>query len=134
MKHVVTCPVHELNGNRKGGRHVPITEALAVGQSEATEPISSRPVQSATPPDAIRGQLERILNSKAFARSPRISRFLSFVVEQTLAGQENKVIDRLRSVFGRERQLDSAFTGLHRGCVALLGIDRHRRWNFPLHS
>src|SRR3974377_1399410 len=108
MKHVVTCPVHELNGNRKGGRHVPITEALAVGQSEATEPISSRPVQSATPPDAIRGQLERILNSKAFARSPRISRFLSFVVEQTLAGQENKLKEYLLGVevFGRLDSFD----------------------------
>ena len=85
-----------------------IAEALAVGQSEATEPIPSRSSRTAISPEAIRGQLERILNSKAFTRSPRISRFLSFVVEQTLAGQENKLKEYLLGVevFGRLDSFD----------------------------
>lgn len=47
---------------------------------------------------AVRQQLDRILASRAFARSPRISRFLSFVVEQTLAGQEDKLKEYLLGV------------------------------------
>ena len=40
------------------------------------------------PPDAaIRAQLERILGSAVFSRSPQLRRFLSFIVEQSLAGQ-----------------------------------------------
>lgn len=85
-----------------------ITEAPVISQGEATEPTSPRPVPAAISPEAVRGQLERILNSKAFARSPRISRFLSFVVEQTLAGQENKLKEYLLGVevFGRLDSFD----------------------------
>jgi len=42
--------------------------------------------------------LDRILASKTFSRSPRISRFLTFVVEQTLAGQEDKLKEYLLGV------------------------------------
>lgn len=49
-------------------------------------------------PTAVRAQLERILASKTFSRSPRISRFLSFVVEQTLSGQEDKLKEYLLGV------------------------------------
>jgi len=60
------------------------------------------------PPLAVRQQLERILASRAFARSPRISRFLSFVVEQTLAGQEDKLKEYLLGVevFNRTDSFD----------------------------
>src|SRR5947209_1335113 len=37
-------------------------------------------------PDAVRQQLQKLLTSEKFANSPRLSRFLGFVVEQTLAG------------------------------------------------
>ena len=43
--------------------------------------------RSDLPDAAIRAQLERILASAVFSRSPQLRRFLSFVVEQSLAGQ-----------------------------------------------
>jgi len=49
-------------------------------------------------PGAVNQQLERVLKSRVFARSPRISRFLAFVVEQTLAGQEDKLKEYLLGV------------------------------------
>ena len=36
---------------------------------------------------AVRAQVARILASEGFARSPRMQRFLDFVVEETLAGR-----------------------------------------------
>src|ERR1700736_1660270 len=38
-------------------------------------------------PDAVRKQAARILNSPAFLRAPRMQRFLSFVIDETLAGR-----------------------------------------------
>jgi TolB-like protein len=38
-------------------------------------------------PQAVRAQVARILASEGFARSPRMQRFLEFVVEETLAGR-----------------------------------------------
>jgi Tol biopolymer transport system component len=43
--------------------------------------------RSDLPDAAIRAQLERILASAVFSRSPQLRRFLSFIVEQSLAGQ-----------------------------------------------
>ena len=43
--------------------------------------------RSDLPDAAIRAQLERILGSAVFSRSPQLRRFLSFIVEQSLAGQ-----------------------------------------------
>jgi tetratricopeptide (TPR) repeat protein len=54
--------------------------------------------EEALDPGDIHSQLERILASKTFSRSPRISRFLTFVVEQTLAGQEDKLKEYLLGV------------------------------------
>ena len=42
-------------------------------------------------PASVRRQVERILSSRTFARSPRISRFLSFVVDQALTGKEARL-------------------------------------------
>ena len=50
--------------------------------SNPSEPASVH----APAPDAVRQQLQTLLASDKFANSPRLSRFLSFVVEQTLAG------------------------------------------------
>src|SRR4051794_41158630 len=74
-----------------------MSEALAVRYGADRMPRSSgseEPLQ----PAPVRAQLERILASKAFSRSPRISRFLSFVVDQTLAGQEDKLKEYLLGV------------------------------------
>jgi Tol biopolymer transport system component len=43
--------------------------------------------RSDLPDAAIRAELERILGSAVFSRSPQLRRFLSFIVEQSLAGQ-----------------------------------------------
>ena len=88
-----------------------MTELLAIRQGEyiANEEHApaSRGADSIAPP-AVRAQLERILNSRAFARSPRISRFLTFVVEETLQGQEDKLKEYLLGVevFGRMESFD----------------------------
>lgn len=83
-------------------------EALVISQPENAEQNQARTAGEALSPQAVRAQLERILNSKAFARSPRISRFLSFVVEQTLDGQESKLKEYLLGVevFGRMDSFD----------------------------
>lgn len=58
--------------------------------------------------DSINTQLERVLGSKVFARSPRISRFLKFVVEQTLDRHEDTLKEYLLGVevFGRADSFD----------------------------
>ena len=85
-----------------------MTEAIAISRDESTEPTQARPASETISPQTVRAQLERILNSKAFARSPRISRFLTFVVEQTLEGQESKLKEYLLGVevFGRMDSFD----------------------------
>jgi tetratricopeptide (TPR) repeat protein len=67
-----------------------------------------RGVEQEIAPEAVREQLHRILASRAFARSPRISRFLGFVVEQTLAGQDDKLKEYLLGVevFNRMESFD----------------------------
>ena len=48
------------------------------------------PIQSGAsdlPESAVRAQLDSILASAVFSRSPQLRRLLSFIVEQTLAGQ-----------------------------------------------
>ena len=52
-----------------------------------SETAASAQARSDLPDAAIRAQLERILASAVFSRSPHLRRFLSFIVEQSLAGQ-----------------------------------------------
>ena len=47
-------------------------------------------VRSPSPED-VRGQLNRMLQSRYFRQSPRLSRFFSFTVEQTLEGSEQRL-------------------------------------------
>lgn len=85
-----------------------MSEALVVGQSVAADRSSGRNAIIPVSPEAVRNQLSRILSSKAFARSPRISRFLTFVVEQTLERQEDKLKEYMLGVevFGRLDSFD----------------------------
>jgi tetratricopeptide (TPR) repeat protein len=85
-----------------------MTEAIAISPGEVKQSIQTRPAGGVLSPEAVRAQLERILNSKAFARSPRISRFLTFVVGETLEGQESKLKEYLLGVevFGRQDSFD----------------------------
>ncbi|HUQ52084.1 MAG TPA: hypothetical protein VM692_07665 [Gammaproteobacteria bacterium] len=78
--------------------------------SETTQNVARDPV-GAPPPSAVevRAALERILASRCFEQAARSSKFLRFVVEQTLAGQG----DRLKGytiaieVFGRPPDFDA---------------------------
>lgn len=85
-----------------------IVETVSFDRGEAPARNSSRTGGAAVSQEAVRAQLKRILDSKAFARSPRISRFLTFVVEQTLDGQESKLKEYLLGVevFGRLDSFD----------------------------
>lgn len=83
-----------------------MSDALAIraGETAAVPKVS----RETLPPAEVRQQLHRILTSRTFARSPRISRFLSFVVEQTLDGQEDKLKEYLLGVevFNRTDSFD----------------------------
>jgi len=59
-------------------------------------------------PDQVRDQLERILRSDAFANADRVSRFLRFVVERTLAGEGGTLKEYAVGVgvFDRDEQYD----------------------------
>jgi tetratricopeptide (TPR) repeat protein len=84
-----------------------MTEAPVIARSEIAQQVA-RTSGDRVSSEAVRAQLDSVLSSKAFARSPRISRFLTFVVEQTLAGQESKLKEYLLGVevFGRLDSFD----------------------------
>ena len=58
----------------------------------------------------VRSHLESILASSAFCRSRRLSNFLRYIVEQTLAGRAGELKERTIGieVFGREADYDTA--------------------------
>jgi tetratricopeptide (TPR) repeat protein len=111
LKPPVTRPIHVNEWANDWKAYGVMTEALAIGTREYTsidEQSSTRAGADPIAAQAVRAQLDRILNSRAFARSPRISRFLTFVVEQTLQGQEDKLKEYLLGVevFGRMESFD----------------------------
>jgi adenylate cyclase len=57
-------------------------------------------------PEDVRGELERILASSAFAGSTRLSRFLKFVVERTLAGDGQRLKEYVLGVEVFDRGAD----------------------------
>jgi eukaryotic-like serine/threonine-protein kinase len=66
--------------------------------------------ETAVAQTAVREQLERILLSEAFSRSERLSRFLRFVVEQTLAGNGATLKEQVLAseLYGRGPDFSSA--------------------------
>jgi serine/threonine-protein kinase len=62
----------------------------------------------AAPPDAIRDELARILESPAFASAARSRRFLSYIVEETLAGHSDSIKEIVlgTEVFDRASDFD----------------------------
>lgn len=42
-------------------------------------------------PSQVRAQLARLLDSRGFSRSERLSRFLAYIVEETLAGRKSRL-------------------------------------------
>jgi len=59
-------------------------------------------------PDEVRAALERVLASSSFASTNRLSRFLRFVVERTLAGQAERLKEYVIGVevFDRNERYD----------------------------
>lgn len=55
------------------------------------------------PPDVVRQQVSRMLRSKTFTTSPRLSRFLEFSVEQTLLGRQSTLKEYIIGVEVFER-------------------------------
>jgi tetratricopeptide (TPR) repeat protein len=60
-------------------------------------------------PDAIRAQLRRIIQSAEFASSPRLTEFLSYIVEEALAGRVGRIkgVTIAQAVFGADESFDS---------------------------
>ena len=61
-------------------------------------------------PEQIRAELDKILASPGFVNADRLSRFLRYVVEETLDGQTDKLKETLLGieVFGRKPTYDPA--------------------------
>jgi hypothetical protein len=59
-------------------------------------------------PELIRQELARILHSASFSRASRLSRFLSFVVEQALKGNSSELKEYVLGVevFDRKESFD----------------------------
>ncbi|MCP5117327.1 MAG: hypothetical protein GY953_41415, partial [bacterium] len=59
--------------------------------------------------DAVREELRKVLSSKGFANSERMRRFLTFAVDETLAGRENQIKEYSIAVevFDRDESYDS---------------------------
>lgn len=70
-----------------------------------------------TSPAAVRAQLEKILASEAFARADRMSRFLRFIVQETLKGRGTQLKEYLIGVevFDRESSYDPRTDPVVRG-------------------
>ena len=66
------------------------------------------PQASSPAPETIRAQVEKIISSRGFARSGRLSRFLTFAVEQALAGRSEQLKEQSLGleVFDRKTDYD----------------------------
>src|SRR5262245_946394 len=62
------------------------------------KPLVEQERSVATAPEAVRKQLERILQSSTFLRSKRLGRFLTFTVEQYLQGRQSSLKEYLVGV------------------------------------
>lgn len=67
-------------------------------------------------PAEVRSELEKILSSSAFQRSPQLQRFLTFLVEETLAGRGDRLKEYVlgTEVFGRPASYDPRLDSLVR--------------------
>src|SRR5215510_13415337 len=81
-------------------------------------------MQSSVAAEPVRKQLDRILSSAAFVRNERLSRFLSFVVQQALDGKTDEVKESLLGieVFGRVAGYDTRSDSVVRTEAAKLRV------------
>src|SRR5580658_7923570 len=70
----------------------------------------SHTVLSESEKSEIRAQLERLLANPFFSHSKRFPTFLRFVIEQTLAGEEENIKERTLGIeiFGRDADYDTS--------------------------
>ena len=73
-----------------------------------SETDASTQQPSDLPDSAVRAQLERILASEVFSRSQQLRRFLSFIVEQRLAGQGHSLKESVlaHELYGKGTDFD----------------------------
>jgi len=73
-----------------------------------SETDASAQARSDLPDAVIRAQLERILASEVFSRSQQLRRFLSFIVEQRLAGHGHSLKEAVlaHELYGKETDFD----------------------------
>ena len=73
-----------------------------------SETNASAQARSDAPNAAIRAQLERILASEVFSRSRHLRRFLSFIVDQALAGQGHSLKESVlaHELYGKATDFD----------------------------
>ena len=71
--------------------------------SQATVQV---PQASSPAPETVRAQVEKIPSSRGFSRSARLSRFLKFAVEQTLAGHAEHLKEQSIGLEVFERKID----------------------------
>ena len=73
-----------------------------------SKPVASAQAPSDLPDRAIRDQLERILASEVFSRSEHLRRFLSYIVEQRLAGQGHSLKESVlaHELYGKGTDFD----------------------------
>ncbi len=69
-------------------------------------PLSRMTDSPAPPAEAIRAALERLLKSRVFARSQRLSRFLQFVVERALSNGADDLKETLIAIHVFDRSSD----------------------------
>ena len=88
---------------------------MPVSAREQYGTVAAGPNGSAKPsPDSVRAQLDRILAGRAFRGAERPGRFLRFIVEQALAGNQLKETLLGVEVFGRNPSYDPRLDGVVR--------------------
>jgi len=70
--------------------------------------LPDHPIAESPPPEAVRQQLQAILASRPFGTAVRARRFLTHIVEQTLAGQTDAIKELVLGieVFDRPKDFD----------------------------
>lgn len=86
--------------------------------------------------DAIRQQLSRLLANSYFSHSKRFPAFLRFVVEQTLAGENENIKERTLGIeiFGRDADYDTASDPIVRVTAAEIRKRVAQYYQDPVHA
>src|SRR5437867_3138558 len=83
---------------------------LTVTNPVKTRTAETKPakIREDTPPDSVRRQVQKILDSPGFSRSERLGAFLRFVIEETLQGHREQLKETVigTAVYGKEADYD----------------------------